>query len=473
MNSLQDILRQAELRPSHPAIVERLPSGGRVETTYGELAHRVRRAANDFTHLGVAEGQRVGLMARQGLEFIESALGIMLAGACVAPLPMDTPADGLRQVRDRCQLHHLSRASSGVLETFNGVRVVDDDGDSQFRALAPAYMRFTSGTTSERKGVMIGHGSIVARTDAANEILRLGPEDRILWVLPMVHHFVVSIMLYLRTGATIVLPASSLPQVMLDAATAERVTVTYASPYQYQLLSRIGQPGDLDSLRLAVSTTAGLTADIANQFLARWNMPLSQALGIIEVGLPVMNIDCARTAPTALGRPLPAYDVWLRAEGGGRVVSDGTPGTAGEICIRGVGLFDAYVNPWIPAKTFVGADGFRTGDVGWFDADGNLHMQGRHKNRISVAGMKFFAEEVEAVLACHPAIEICRVYATAHPRLGEVPAAEVNLKPGTSLTQPELMAFCRGRLEHHKIPREVRIVEQIALTATGKVKRWA
>jgi long-chain acyl-CoA synthetase len=471
MTCIHDIIRQADLQPSHPAIVERLPSGTRRVTTYAELVKRIADRADAFARLGLRPGQRCGLLAHQGLEFIESALGIMAAGGCVAPLPTDTPEDGLRQVREKCQLHHLWHADTESMESFESEAVIDGDGDRQFRALEPAYIRFTSGTTSERKGVLIGHASIVARTDAANAALQIGPADRVLWVLPMVHHFVVSIVLYLRKGATIVLPESSLPQAMLDAVAQERATVMYASPYHYQLLLKAGGTGSIGSVRLAVSTTTGLTSDIAAQFLERWDQPLCQALGIIEVGLPVINVANARTVPTAVGRPLPAYDVWLRGEAGERVVSDGTPDKVGEICIRGPGLFDAYLNPWTPRPQVIGSDGFRTGDMGWFDADGNLRMMGRHKNRISVAGMKFFAEEVETVLVRHPAVELCRVFPTVHVRLGDVPGAEIVVKPGYQVSLKDIVQFCRGQLESYKIPRDIQIVNQIAFTATGKVKR--
>src|SRR6185369_14780167 len=130
------------------------------------------------------------------------------------------------------------------------------------------------------------------------------------------------------------------------------------------------------------------------------------------------------TKPTALGRALPAYDVWLRGDDG-RPVTSGSPDTVGEICIRGPGMFDAYLDPWTPARAFLEPDGFRTGDLGWRDADGDLHLAGRRANRISMAGMKFFCEEVEAVLDCHPAVQCSRVSARSHAHLGEIPVAEI------------------------------------------------
>src|SRR5262249_44439303 len=176
-----------------------------------------------------------------------------------------------------------------------------------------------------------------SRLAHANTGLAIVPDDRILWLLPMAHHFVVSILLYLRFGATILLPASSLARPVLELAARERATVSYASPFHYSLLAKDASGTGLD-LRLAISTAAGLRAEIAAGFRARFGIALAQALGIIEVGLPVLNAVEAQSKPTALGRPLPAYDVWLRDESGKAVLGPGSPERTGEICIRGPGL---------------------------------------------------------------------------------------------------------------------------------------
>jgi long-chain acyl-CoA synthetase len=190
------------------------------------------------------------------------------------------------------------------------------------------------------------------------------------------------------------------------------------------------------------------------------------------VGLPVVNLREAETKPTALGRPLPAYDVWLRADDGSRLEGPGAPDRTGEVCIRGPGMFDAYLAPWTPSSALLEPDGFRTGDQGWFDADGTLFLAGRRHNRISMAGMKFFAEEVEAVIARHPAVRECRVLARQHPQLGEIPIAEVVLvDPAHEPRRGELLAHCRAQLPPYKIPRELHFVAELERTVTGKLKR--
>jgi len=473
MTVIDGIRAQAMRRPSHPAI--RVDAGDRAGETisYAELVAAFEALAKELRSRGVAAGDRCGLVGRQGLRFIEGALGIMASGACFVPVSDDHRGAMLDAFCACARLHHRVVDDSGRFEiaSLPDPGPVDGEGDRAFRALGPAYLRFTSGTTAERKGVILGHDAIDTRLSAANRVLEIGPEDRVLWLLPMAHHFVVSILLYLREGATIVLPSGSLAGPVLDAAARTSATVLYASPHHYRLLAKDASDRTLSSVRLAVSTAEGLRADCAAAFVDRFGFPIVQALGIIEVGLPVVNAASAATKPCAVGRPLPDYDVWLRAEDGSAVVPDGTSDASGEVCIRGPGLFDAYLEPWLPARAVLEPDGFRTGDQGWYDADGDLHLIGRRATRISMAGMKFFGEEVEAVLDAHPAIRRSRVFAREHAHLGEIPIAEF-VPEGDAAPEPKhLSAWCRERLPSYKVPRKFTAVAELPMTDTGKLQR--
>ncbi|HYB99577.1 MAG TPA: class I adenylate-forming enzyme family protein [Candidatus Limnocylindrales bacterium] len=497
MNIFETICEQARPRMQNRALVQVAP-GGHVDTrTYGELIEAVRARALELEAAGIGRAWRVGMIAPQGIEFIETALAILAAGACMVPVADDHPPATVAELARRAHLHALlaeEMTLSSIVKScpghFTG-RSEDDPAPSvgaarlqllgtsvstlpaeaQFAALGPAYLRFTSGTTSERKGVVIGHARIHERLAAANKGLAIAPEDRVLWLLPMAHHFVVSILLYLRYGATILLPPSSLAPAVLELAEREQATVLYASPYHMKLLAKDASQRRLDSMRLIISTAEGLRGDVAETFARRYGRPIVQALGIMEAGLPVMNTASAATKPEALGRPQPDYEIWLRGEDGSRARGD-SPETSGEICIRGPGMLDAYLDPWIPSTQILEPDGFRTGDQGWFDADGDLHLVGRRAARINMAGMKFFCEEVEAVLDAHPAIERSRVFATVHPHLGELPAAEIVLAPGA---QPpaarDLTAWCRERLAAYMVPRKFDVVASLPLTPTGKLAR--
>ncbi len=476
-DTVLDAIRAHIVRaPEHPALIAARSGPTPERISYRELVTRVDALAARLRAAGVSPAQRVGLVARQGTGFIELALAILAADACLVPIADDHTGAVLESFAERAHLHWivLEREDSAErfeLVTRGEVPAVDGAAEREFAALRPGYLRFTSGTTSRRKGVILGHSAILARLAAANRGLGVGPSDRILWLLPMAHHFVVSILLYLRNGATILLPAGALARPILELAAAERATLLYASPYHVSLLAKDASAIALPSLRLAISTAEGIRVETARAFESRFGRPVAQALGIIEVGLPVLNAHSAARKPDSLGRPLPDYDVWLRGEDG-QPVSPSSREKTGEICIRGPGLFDAYLDPWTAAREILEPDGFRTGDQGYFDADGELYLVGRRTNRINMAGMKFFSEEVEAVLDAHPGVRRSRVFAREHAHLGEIPVAEVEpADPARPPTARDLVTHCRERLPAYKVPREFRVVAAMPETVTGKMAR--
>jgi long-chain acyl-CoA synthetase len=470
------IRERAAEAPDRPALISDDGSCCSRVVSYGDLVERFEDRARAFHAAGLRPAERCGLVAPQGAAFVEAALGILDAGGCLVPIPEDHRGPVFDDFARRAHLHHVVD-DAGAGPTFRPLPdpgAVDGVGDAAFRALKPAYLRFTSGTTNRRKGVIIGHAAILARLAAANRALEIGPGDRVMWLLPMAHHFVVSILLYLRFGATILIPAGSLARNVLELARRERATVLYASPHHFRLLGKDASDIGLDGVRLAISTAEGLRHDVAERFAERFGFPLAQALGIIEVGISVANLAAAGDKPEALGRPLPDFDVWLRGEDGRALAGATSPDRTGEICIRGPGLLDAYLDPWLPAHEILQPDGFRTGDQGWFDGDGDLHLAGRRINRICMAGMKFFGEEAEAVLDTHPAVRESRVFAREHAHLGEIPVAEIVPENASAPPQrAELAAHCRASLPGYKVPREFRSVEALARTPSGKLRRGA
>lgn len=474
LNAIDPIREHAVRAPSHPALISEDAEGVSRVVSYGELVATMERHAEVLRQGGLGRGDRCALQAPQGALFIELALGILAAEGCLCPIPDDHRGAALDEFVARAYLEaHVERVDGAIrFERIAGNGTLPDATERAFRALSPAYLRFTSGTTSQRKGVVLSHGSIAERLVAANRGLGIAPEDRILWLLPLAHHFVVSILLYLRNGATVLLPSGALAMPTLSFAAREGATLLYASPAHCKRLAADRSEQLLPDLRLAVSTADGLRAEIASAFRERFGHPLVQALGIIEVGLPVINRISAERKPTAIGRPLPDYTIWLRGDDGKPVVERGDPARTGEICIRGPGMLDAYLDPFVTKAQLLEPDGFRTGDQGYLDADGDLHLVGRRANRISMAGMKFFCEEVERVLARHPGVLECRVYGREHPHLGEIPVAEVILK--NSADPPdrgELARHCRAVLPAYKVPREFRAVASLARTSSGKVRR--
>jgi acyl-CoA synthetase (AMP-forming)/AMP-acid ligase II len=283
-----------------------------------------------------------------------------------------------------------------------------------------------------------------------------------MWCLPMSHHFLITIVLYLREGATIVLARHVLARPFLEAVNRWRGTVLYAVPFQYALLAGDRSGASLSSVRLAISTTCPLPQDVAEEFFKRFNLPLVQALGIIELGLVSVNLDDPRHRWNSVGRPIGD----LRA----RILAPDAEGR-GELAVSGPGLFDAYAAPWLRREEATRDGWFTTGDIGWLDPDGFLFLAGRKTAVINLAGRKVFPEEIEAVLNRHPAVRESRVYGRLHPHLGEVVEADLVLAQ-TGADPETVREFCRRHLAAYKVPSRLHIVGSLPRTvATGKIRR--
>ncbi|MCW1914444.1 AMP-binding protein [Luteolibacter sp. GHJ8] len=477
MNLIEEISRRHA--PGKIAVIR-----GERRVSYGDLFRHAREIAGLLEpYLPAGRIPRIGLQCPNGVSYIVLSMGILLAGGCLVPLAEELTDAERGEVASITALDMVLAAD--VLPWHGGGEVLlsaesdkttwklhrGDGGIPQFpevgfQALNPAFIRFSSGTTGTSKGVVLSHETLLARITAANEGLKIGDEDRVLWMLPMAHHFAVSIVLYLYFGATTVLEHSPLREDILATAERESATLIYGSPFHFAMLSGDKSSFAWPTLRLAVATAAALPEATARAFESRFAKPLTQGLGIIEVGLSVLNLDSASAKPEAIGKPMPAYEVALLDENGTRVPD----GESGEFHIRGPGLLDAYLVPWDPQP--LKGDWFGSGDLVRRDADGDLFLMGRKKSVINVAGMKVFPEEVERVLNGHPAVKRSRVLGRSHPQMGQVPIAEiipVNVEETPKAV--ELQRFCKAVLSAYKVPMQFKVVESLPMTASGKLRR--
>lgn len=464
-----NIVDQIALRASaeRPAIV-----ADGVSLTFGDLFEQVSMAASWLEHRprfrrdGVP---RVGLACENGVNYIVLALAILKAGGCLVPLADELTETERQEIIERTGLCGMISGQGETWQqaTWSALETPILGNEDEFSALDPAFIRFSSGTTGRSKGVVLSHAKLRERIVAANAALEIGPSDRVLWMLPMAHHFAVSIVLYLYHGACTVLGKSHLAEQVLEVARATRATVIYGAPFHYALLA--ADKGDYvwPDLRLAVTTAAPLSVEIANGFRKRFGKSLVQGLGIIEIGLPLLNTGGAGDSPMSVGRPLPAFDVELRDQEGLPVAV----GRIGELWIKGPGMFDAYLSPW-QTRAEICVDGwFATGDLAETDAAGRIYLRGRKKSVLNVNGMKVFPEEIEGVIEKHPAVLRCRVKGLSHAVLGTVPVTEVILREGKLLAARELVGWCRQSLSIYKVPVQVKFVTELPLTASGKIRR--
>ena len=476
--NLAEIVHASARKHSQRAAVTDVRSGHSL--TYADLGREVERVAAFLIRQGVKPGQRIGLLAPNGTAYLPAAFGLLATGACLVPLAANlTPAE-IAKIASEVDVNgclawpkadplaastERSTLAGGECDGFTFEWLARGiEGPDALRRLNAAFIRFTSGTTADRKGVVLSHEATVARVEAADRVLRLTEDDRILWVLPLAYHFAVTIVAYVRAGAHVVLCPDTFPATVIDTIRRLRASVLYASPLHFERMSNLGPTSPLTDVRLALSTSAPISAAVIERFEFVYGVPLGQAYGIIEAGLPCINRGSDGLSASSVGRAVPGYEVAVFSDAGARVPS----GTSGEIGVRGAGLFSAYYTPW---HEHVARDGwFLTGDIGQLDVDGALYLQGRKKAVIFVAGLKFFPEEVEECINQFPGVKESRVFSTPHPHLGEVPRAEVAF----ATPRPDLegvRAHCVRSLSPYKVPVEFIIVEATAKTPSGKILR--
>jgi long-chain acyl-CoA synthetase len=412
-------------------------------------------------------GCRVGLCLPNSISYVALTFALWRINAVAVPIPTECTEEEVSNIAATMRLEAIispkPHAQSVSLAPELFFTKLTPSSPPENHGLNIAFIRFTSGTTSARKGVVLSHETIRDRVSASNKLLRIGPDDTVMWCLPMSHHFLVTIVLYLSAGATIVLARHVLARPFLEAVNKWHGTVLYAAPFHYALLSRDNSDAKISSVRLAVATTCSLPPDVAENFHQRFGLRLTPALGVIELGLVCVNDDPS-TRADSVGRPQPDYAVHIRNPD-----RDGY----GEIVFAGPGFFDAYDDPWTPREQLMPDGWFATGDIGRVDAQGYLFLAGRKVAVINLAGRKVFPEEIEAVLNRHPAVRESRVFGATHPHLGETVEAEVVLHQPDAGLDP-VRAFCREHLASYKIPTRFTVVSALPRTpVTGKIRRAA
>lgn len=450
---------------------------------FRELYQQTELIKTQLKDLGVGHGQSIGVMGGNSRNFIICALAASGCGATVLPISNKLKKYELQQLIEQTSLsaviHDINIEYLNTEKTISTAGCDNPDmGIFQTGLIADgsphdfiddaAFIRYSSGTTGEAKGVILTHQAIVERTASANRGLQLDQNDTVLWVLPMAFHFFVSIILYIRFGVTIAICPESYPESILQWANDHKATMLYAAPLHYRMLA--GNTGHVkfDTLKLAISTSAGIAPRISNAFYEKYNIPVTQAFGIIEVGLPFINLDDPISRPASVGKPLADYEAVI-------LDKDFCPvscGETGQLAVRGPGMFAAYLCPPTPCKDILKNGWFLTGDLAWQDEKGFVTLSGRCKSMINMSGNKVFPEEVETVINDFPGVESSKVSPKIHRQFGEIIHADIVPENSTcNIDIEDVIDFCREKLTSFKVPQSISIVARIEHTQSGKIKR--
>jgi acyl-CoA synthetase (AMP-forming)/AMP-acid ligase II len=338
-----------------------------------------------------------------------------------------------------------------------------------------ALVLHTSGSTGRPKRVPLKHANLSISAQNVARHYALTADDVSLCVMPLfhVHGLVASTLATLSTGGTVVVPAKFNPLSFWRVARDYGVTWYSAVPTLHQLLlarvsDRTKRPEGTEKLRFIRSCSAALPPQVMADLEQSFGAPVLEAYGMTEAAHQMASNPLPPRAHKA-GSVGPGSDVQISimdAEGRHQAT-----GQQGEVVIKGPNVITGYENnPDANAKSFT--DGwFRTGDQGFLDADGYLHLVARIKELINRGGEKISPREIDEVLLAHPAVAEAVCFGVPHGTWGEEVEAAVVLREGAGASDAELVAYCKERLADFKRPKQIHVTTAIPRTATGKIQR--
>lgn len=464
--------------------------------SYDELLDRSSTIATVLLDgAGDLDEARVAYLLPAGFDHVSVQWGIWRAGGVAVPLSLSAAEPELeytlRNSRPRTVLalrSNMNQVKSLCERLDLRLLIVEEIGQTERGDLPNidtnrrAMILYTSGTTSQPKGVVTTHANVQAQIETLVTAWRWQSGDCIPLFLPLHHvHGIINVMsCALWSGATIEpFPHFDINDV-LDRVAAGAYTVFMAVPTIYvKLIQKLESLSSDDrsrflngfaQMRLMISGSAALPASVHEQWTSLTGQKLLERYGMTEIGMALSNPYDGERRPGSVGQPLPGVDLRLKSEQGELVT---TEGESGEIQVRGKSVFlEYYERPDATAESF--EDGwFQTGDIAVYEA-GYYRIMGRQSvDIIKSGGYKLSALEIEAVLLQHPAISECAVVGVPDDTWGESVAAAVVSIDGEALSLESLQTWCDGQMSHYKIPKKLLIVEQLPRNAMGKLTKPA
>ena len=496
-----------------------LISGDR-ELSYEEFADRSVRLANALRGRGVAKGDRVAYLGENHPSFLETLFACGLLGAVFVPLNTRlAPPEIQFQLQD-CRavtlIHAASLdglAASGAAGTGVARRIVVADsiygapamgnpatggqgtggpattavedfeaalssGPAAFKDEAVglddgAMILYTSGTTGQPKGALLTHGNIVWNCMNVIVDFDFASTDVALMISPMFHvaSLDMGVLPTLLKGGTVILEPKFDPLRTLQLIEKHRATTISGVPTTYQMLCEhpAWEATDLGSLNKLTCGGSAVPLRVLEAYERR-GLRFSNGYGMTETAPGATTLPAARSREKAGSSGLPHFftDVRIADLDG----SAAATGTVGEIQVKGPNVIHQYWNrPEATAGSYDAGGWFKSGDLGYKDADGFVFVSDRLKDMIISGGENIYPAEVEQAITELDAVGSVAVIGVPDEKWGEVPRAVVLLREGAQLSEEQLRTHLEGRLARYKIPKSVVFVDEMPRTASGKIRK--
>jgi long-chain acyl-CoA synthetase len=488
--------RHAEAQPDADTII-----CGQSRITYRDLDLQVSRCANALIGLGIKPGDRVAILASPSVAYLEAFLGTLRAGGCVVPLsPMASPEQLSLMIADcaakalfvsESAIEHGRRLASGWSPLKGGAIVFDGqaDGFASYAALLAGAsdqppgipvlpemlfnIIYSSGTTGTPKGIVHSHATRTMTLDRFGD-LGFGHGCRSLVATPLYSNTTLAAWLpTLGLGGAIILMAKFDAHAYLELAARERATHTILVPVQFQRI--LADPDfdrfDLSAFAFKMTTSAPMQTGLKREAARRWPGPLIEMYGLTEGGgICTLDIKADDSKLDSVGKPAFGCVIKIIDERGEELPR----GQVGEIVGHGPIMMQGYHNQ--PDRTaeivWHDRDGerfFRSGDMGWFDREGYLHLSDRKKDMIISGGFNVFAADLESVLCRHPDVSDAAVIGIPSLEWGETPLAFVEPRTGRRPDADALREWANGQLGKAQRLARVEIRDMLPRNALGKV----
>ncbi|GGY94662.1 AMP-binding protein [Pseudoduganella plicata] len=501
-----------------------------VRLTYREFDARVTALAAGLLGLGLQPGERIGIWSQNCAEWVLTQFATARAGlvlvninpayrrseleyvlekvGCSALIlaPSFKSSDYLAIVRDVVPelatsrddlvrsarlpaLRHVIRLGGGRtagMRNFDSLLAPPDTAQlERLRALEDELqfddavnIQFTSGTTGAPKGATLTHHNILNNGFFVGEAMRLTSADRLCIPVPLYHCFgmVLGNLACVTHGATMVFPGEGFdPKAVLETVQAERCTGLHGVPTMFiALLDHPDFAGyDLSTLRTGIMAGSPCPAEVMSRVIERMHMgEITIAYGMTETSPVSFQSSVDDPVPlrvTTIGRVHPHLEVKI-VDASGRIVPRGQ---TGELLTRGYSVMLGYWGDEEKTREAIDAAGWmHTGDLAVIDNDGFATIVGRSKDMVIRGGENIYPREVEEYLYRHPKVLDVQCVGVPDERYGEELCACIVVRPGETVDEADIRAFCSGQIAHYKIPRYIRFVEAFPMTVTGKIQKY-
>jgi fatty-acyl-CoA synthase len=519
--------RVAALSPDADALVVRQQG---IRWTYRQFRDEVNKVAAGLIAVGLKPGDRIGIWSQNNAEWVLTQFATAKAGlilvninpayrtheleyalnkvGCKALIlaPSFKSSDYIAMIRDVAP--ELDHAEPGKLDAhkvpslrtvirmgtdrtpgmLNFGDIADATRDEHFARLDELKdilqfddainIQFTSGTTGNPKGATLTHHNILNNGFFIGEAMRLTERDRLCIPVPFYHCFgmVLGNLACVTHRACMVIPGEGFePEAVLNAVQEERCTGLHGVPTMF--IAVLNHPRfkefDLSTLRTGIMAGSPCPIEVMKRVAGEMNMrEITIAYGMTEtspVSFQSSVDDPLEKRVATVGRIQPHLEVKI-VDVEGRIVPVGTPG---ELLTRGYSVMREYWGDEERTREAIDASRWmHTGDLAVLDEDGYCNIVGRIKDMVIRGGENIYPREIEEFLYTHPKIADVQVFGVPDERYGEQLCAWINIQEGETLTEQEVVEFCRDRIAHYKVPRHIRFVEAFPMTVTGKIQKF-